>query len=72
LLGGRGLRRIAGFGEGRTVSIDRVTLTSKRPGLTGRPDREDLVEEADPMHAMHDRLNCAVTGLMPEPLKEGS
>jgi CRISPR-associated exonuclease Cas4 len=39
LLAGRGLRRRRGLGEGRTVSLDRVTLTSRRLGLTGRPDR---------------------------------
>ena|SRR5271157_3923673 len=27
------------MGWGRTVSLDRVTLTSRRLGLTGRPDR---------------------------------
>jgi len=31
------LRR--GLGEGRTAALDNVTLTSKRLGLTGRPDR---------------------------------
>jgi CRISPR-associated exonuclease Cas4 len=36
---GRGLRRRRGLGEGRTLSLDRVTLTSRRSGLTGRPDR---------------------------------
>ncbi len=36
---GRGMRRRRGLGEGRTVSLDRVTLTSRRLGLTGRPDR---------------------------------
>lgn len=36
---GRGLRRRHGLGEGKTVSLDRVTLTSRRLGLTGRPDR---------------------------------
>src|SRR5271157_3438333 len=38
VLGGRGMRRRHGLGEGRTVSLDRVTLTSRRLGLT-RPDR---------------------------------
>ncbi len=38
LLGGS-LRRRRGLGGGRTVSLDRVTLTSFRLGLTGRPDR---------------------------------
>ncbi len=39
LLGGRGLRRRHGLGGGRTMSLDRLTLTSVRLGLTGRPDR---------------------------------
>src|SRR4051812_49069312 len=39
MLAGRRLRRRRGLGEGRTVSLDRVTLTSRRLGLTGRPDR---------------------------------
>jgi CRISPR-associated exonuclease Cas4 len=39
LLLGRGIRRRRGLGGGRTVSLDRVTLTSRRLGLTGRPDR---------------------------------
>jgi hypothetical protein len=38
-MAGRGLRRSRGLGEGRTVSLDRVLLTSYRLGLTGRPDR---------------------------------
>ena len=36
---GRGMRRWRGLGGGKTVSLDRVTLTSRRLGLTGRPDR---------------------------------
>ena len=36
---GRGLRRSRGLGDGKTVSLDRLTLTSRRLGLTGRPDR---------------------------------
>ena len=28
-----------GLGIGKTVSLDRVTLTSRRMGLAGRPDR---------------------------------
>lgn len=36
---GRAIRLRRGLGEGRTVSLDRVTLTSRRLGLTGRPDR---------------------------------
>lgn len=39
LLAGRSMRRRRGLGGGRTVSLDRVTLTSRRYGLTGRPDR---------------------------------
>ena len=39
ILGGRGMRQRRGLGGGRTVSLDRVTLTSFRLGLTGRPDR---------------------------------
>ena len=39
LLAGRGMRRRRGLGGGTTVSLDRVTLTSRRYGLTGRPDR---------------------------------
>jgi CRISPR-associated exonuclease Cas4 len=36
---GRGMRRRRGLGMGQTVSLDKVTLTSRRLGLTGRPDR---------------------------------
>jgi CRISPR-associated exonuclease Cas4 len=36
---GRGMRHRRGLGEGRTVSLDRVALTSRHLGLTGRPDR---------------------------------
>jgi len=36
---GRGTRRRRGLGSGQTVSLDGVTLTSRRSGLTGRPDR---------------------------------
>ncbi len=39
VLAGRGMRLRHGLGGGRTVSLDRVTLTSARLGLTGRPDR---------------------------------
>jgi CRISPR-associated exonuclease Cas4 len=39
VLTGRGMRLRPGLGGGRTVSLDRVTLTSRRLGLTGRPDR---------------------------------
>jgi CRISPR-associated exonuclease Cas4 len=39
MAGGRGIRSRRGLGGGRTVSLDRVTLTSRRLGLTGRPDR---------------------------------
>jgi hypothetical protein len=36
---GRGMRQRRGLGGGKTVSLDGVTLTSRRLGLTGRPDR---------------------------------
>jgi CRISPR-associated exonuclease Cas4 len=39
MLRGRGMRQRRGLGGGKTVSLDRVTLTSHRLGLTGRPDR---------------------------------
>ena len=39
VLVGRGVRQRRGLGEGRTVALDNVTLTSRRLGLTGRPDR---------------------------------
>jgi CRISPR-associated exonuclease Cas4 len=39
MLAGRGMRRRRGLGGGKTVSLDKVTLTSHRLGLTGRPDR---------------------------------
>jgi CRISPR-associated exonuclease Cas4 len=39
IFGGQGMRRQQGLGGGATVSLDRVTLTSVRLGLTGRPDR---------------------------------
>ena len=39
ILGGRGLRRGLGLGDGKTVALDNVTLTSRRYGLTGRVDR---------------------------------
>lgn len=39
MLLGRGMRQRRGLGGGKTVSLDRVTLTSRRLGLTGRPDR---------------------------------
>ncbi len=39
MLAGQGLRRRRGLGDGKTVSLDQVTLTSVRLGLTGRPDR---------------------------------
>jgi CRISPR-associated exonuclease Cas4 len=43
VLAGKSLRRGMGLGSGRTVALDNVTLTSRRLGLTGRPDR--LVRE---------------------------
>jgi CRISPR/Cas system-associated exonuclease Cas4 (RecB family) len=39
VLSGRGMRQRRGLGGGRTVSLDRLTLTSFRLGLTGRLDR---------------------------------
>ena len=39
VLVGQGMRRRRGLGRGKTVSLDSVTLTSHRLGLTGRPDR---------------------------------
>ena len=39
VLTGRGMRERRGLGSGKTVSLDRVTLTSRRLGMTGRPDR---------------------------------
>lgn len=38
-LAGRGMRLRRGLGGGETLSLDRMTLTSRRLGLTGRPDR---------------------------------
>jgi CRISPR-associated exonuclease Cas4 len=39
MLAGGAMRARRGLGGGKTVSLDRVTLTSRRLGLTGRPDR---------------------------------
>lgn len=39
VLVGRKLRRPFGLGQGQTVALDDVTLTSRRLGLTGLPDR---------------------------------
>jgi CRISPR-associated exonuclease Cas4 len=39
LVAGRNMRLHRGLGGGKTVSLDRLTLTSRRLGLTGRPDR---------------------------------
>jgi hypothetical protein len=39
MLVGRTMRLLRGLSGGKTVSPDRVTLTSHRLGLTGRPDR---------------------------------
>ena len=39
MLAGRGIRLRRDLGGGKTVSLDRVTLTSRRLGLTGRPHR---------------------------------
>ena len=39
LLVGLRTRRRRGLGNGQTISLDRVSLTSRRHGLSGRPDR---------------------------------
>jgi CRISPR-associated exonuclease Cas4 len=39
MLAGKKMRLRRGLGGGKTVSLDRVTLTLVRLGLTGRPDR---------------------------------
>ncbi len=39
VLAGSRLRRRRGLSGGRTVALDGITLTSRRLGLTGRPDR---------------------------------
>ncbi len=39
LMAGRRIRWRRGLGHGVTLSLDKMTLTSKRLGLTGRPDR---------------------------------
>ncbi len=39
ILAGRAIRGKLGLGNGGSVSVDRITLTSARYGLTGRPDR---------------------------------
>jgi CRISPR-associated exonuclease Cas4 len=36
---GPGMRQRRGLGSGKPESLDRVTLTSRRLGLTFRPDR---------------------------------
>ncbi|MEW4571328.1 hypothetical protein AB1L88_25930 [Tautonia sp. JC769] len=60
-----------------TIIFSDCRVILEGPNLKPLYDRirihhEDLVEEADPMHAMHDPLGCSVTCLMLEPLKEGS
>ena len=45
VLSGRGMRRRRGLGDGQTVALDNVTLTSSRYGLSGRPDR--LIREGN-------------------------
>ena len=40
ILAGRGMRQRRGLGGGKTLLLDNVTLTSRRLGLTGRPDRQ--------------------------------
>lgn len=60
VLAGRKLRRPFGLGQGRTVALDDVTLTSRRLGLTGRPDRlvradgTVIPEEWKSSHRVHD------------------
>ena len=39
VLAGRAIRRGRGLSGGQTISLDKLTLTSSRLGLTGRPDR---------------------------------
>ena len=39
MLAGRSIRQRRGLAGGTTVSLDRLVLTSRRLGLTGRPDR---------------------------------
>jgi len=39
MVAGRGMWQRRGLSGGKTVSLDRVVLTSHRLGLTGRPDR---------------------------------
>jgi CRISPR/Cas system-associated exonuclease Cas4 (RecB family) len=39
MLLGRSMRQRRGLGQGKTVALDNVTLTSRRYGLTGRVDR---------------------------------
>jgi CRISPR-associated exonuclease Cas4 len=39
MIAGRGMRLRRGLGGGKTVSLDRITLTSHRLCLIGRPDR---------------------------------
>ena len=61
VLAGRGMRRRRGLGGGRTVSLDRVTLTSRRLGLpagrtglsNGRHDHRRGMEFRIVMHLFH-------------------
>ena len=39
MVAGRNIRFRRGLGSGKTISLDRVLLTSSRYGLTGRPVR---------------------------------
>jgi CRISPR-associated exonuclease Cas4 len=39
IFSGRSIRHRRGLSEGKTIALDNVTLTSRRYGLTGRPDR---------------------------------
>ena len=45
IVGGRGIRQRRSMGDGRTVALDNVTLTSRRYRLSGRPDR--LIREGE-------------------------
>lgn len=39
IFSGQGIRRRRGLASGKTIALDNVTLTSRRYGLTGKPDR---------------------------------
>ena len=74
MLAGHSMRQRRGLGVGKTVSFDRITLTSHRLRLTGRPDRlikadgTILVEEwksSRRVHSSH-RAQMAVYFLLDE------